>query len=719
MPSPRVLLLGAGYPFGGDGNFGASHLVSLGSYLRAHTDADVEVVDLDYEKALDEPDPQRIFDPSFTVVALSCYSSFDYLRSYYVGVELRRRNPGLLLVAGGYHPSARPDDFLGADSPFDHVVVGEGERPLRRLVAAAARGERLPERVLGPDPVPDLDDLPPFDWDLLRRYRPRARRIGGQLTIALSRGCPFHCAFCMEGAKGRAGWRAFSPERAVAEMRRVHEWLDLTDWTVFVTDPVFGLRPAWRAEVLDRLAALALPVRAYWALSRVDVVEPEDLPRFQRAGFGLGFGLESGDAEMIAIVRKSGPAGVAASATGERYLERFEALVEAAERLQLPWGVNVIAGHPGETLERLERSAAYLARVFGGIRGLSGSLSVDPYRFYPGSHIDHALPEYERRYGTRVHRPRWWDDSEPTFNASWVDPSRDLPYRTAARVAGELYGPLLRDIAARWSYTGRAAAYFRRAVDEQIEFLHPRHRVDAVRDYCLWRRLTGTGADDARTDPEVAALLREERGRVVAALAAEHPGASPALLEALREEPRERYVAEELVWESSQDEPLPLDDEAAASLSALHAYLASYGLLELAPGDRLLELGGGTGYGAAVAARVVGPRGLVRSYEIDERLAARARANLADRPQVVVVAGPARPEAAFDKVVFGYALAAAPLPFLDQLPVGGRLVAPLLGPDGVQRLTRFSRGPEGVERTEHGEVVYVPDAEPSGPPPAP
>jgi protein-L-isoaspartate(D-aspartate) O-methyltransferase len=710
MPTPSVLLLGAGYPFGGDGNFGASHLVSLGSYLRAHTGASVEVVDLDYEQALDAPDPQRVFDPRFGVVALSCYSSFDYLRSYYLGVELRRRNPSLRLVVGGYHPSARPEDFTGPDSPFDHVVVGEGERPLRRIVDAAARGERLDERVLGPDPLEDLDELPPFDWDLLARYREAAPRIGGQLTIALSRGCPFRCAFCMEGAKGRTGWRAFSPARAVAEVARAHRWLDLTGWTVFVTDPVFGLLPEWRAEALERLAALALPVRAYWALSRVDVVQPDDLPRFQRAGFGLGFGLESGDPEMVGIVRKAGSADVAASPSGARYLERFEALVEAAERLRFPWGANVIAGHPGETPERLERSAAWLARVFGGIGHLTGSLSVDPYRFYPGSHIDRELPAYERRYGTRVHRPRWWDESEPTFTASWVDASTSLPYRTGARLAAELYGPLLRDIAARWAYDGRAAEYFRRAVDEQVEFLEARHRLDTVKDYCLWRRLTRMGTEDARHDPEAAALLLEERRRVVAALPVP-PGASPALLEALALEPRERYAAEQHLWESSQDVALPLDARGTASLSALHAYLASYALLELGPGDRLLELGGGTGYGAALAARLVGPAGRVRSYEIDPDLAATARVNLAGQPVVEVVTGPARADAGFDKVVFCYALAAPPEEHLEQLPVGGRLVAPLLVADGSQRLTLWVRGTDGIERSDAGEVLYVPDLE--------
>jgi protein-L-isoaspartate(D-aspartate) O-methyltransferase len=282
-------------------------------------------------------------------------------------------------------------------------------------------------------------------------------------------------------------------------------------------------------------------------------------------------------------------------------------------------------------------------------------------------------------------------------------------------MAADLYGPILRDVAARWSYAGRAAEYFRRAVDEQVEFLHARHRVDTLRDYCLWRRLTRTGADDARTDPEVAALLREERRRVVGELAADDPRASRALVDALTEEPRERYVAEEDVWASSQDEPIPIGADGDATVSALHAYLAGYGLLELARGDRLLELGGGTGYGAAVGARIVGPHGRVRSYEIDPDLADAARANLRDRPQVEAASGPARAEAGFDKIVFCYALAAPPEPFLACLPLGGRLVAPLLTPDGGQVLTLFARRADGLERTEHGEVLYLLDRDPDAP----
>jgi len=149
VPSPvSVLLISPPRSWRPDGNFGDSHLVALGSFLEARTGARVEVIDLDYERFLQAPHPERVFGRNFFVVGISCYSSYDYLTAFYLGREIRRSNPSAILVVGGYHPSARPGDFLdlpGSEldepSPFDHVVVGEGELPLARIVRAAARGE--------------------------------------------------------------------------------------------------------------------------------------------------------------------------------------------------------------------------------------------------------------------------------------------------------------------------------------------------------------------------------------------------------------------------------------------------------------------------------------------------------------------------------------------------------------------------------------------------
>jgi protein-L-isoaspartate(D-aspartate) O-methyltransferase len=195
--------------------------------------------------------------------------------------------------------------------------------------------------------------------------------------------------------------------------------------------------------------------------------------------------------------------------------------------------------------------------------------------------------------------------------------------------------------------------------------------------------------------------------------------------EALLVVPRERFVLPEEIAASADDAPSPLDPEGLATVSAPHAYLLSYGLLGLAEGDHLLELGSGTGYGAALASHIVGPPGRVTSIEIDPELHARAARLLAEpdshgpapvelllgdartlAPERVGLAEASQPL----RVTITYALTAPPEALLARLPEGARLVAPVNVGDtceGGQHLALWTRHGGALRRTEHGAVRYV------------
>src|SRR5262249_16858618 len=128
---------------------------------------------------------------------------------------------------------------------------------------------------------------------------------------------------------------------------------------------------------------------------------------------------------------------------------------------------------------------------------------------------------------------------------------------------------------------------------------------------------------------------------LVASIAKQLGPFEPLQLEALLEVPRERFVRPEDIARSAEDTPLPLDEGGMATISAPHAYVLSFRLLDLRPGDRLLELGSGSGYGAALASYIVGLDGGVITVEIDEHLARWAQVTLADRANVRVVHGDA------------------------------------------------------------------------------
>jgi protein-L-isoaspartate(D-aspartate) O-methyltransferase len=185
----------------------------------------------------------------------------------------------------------------------------------------------------------------------------------------------------------------------------------------------------------------------------------------------------------------------------------------------------------------------------------------------------------------------------------------------------------------------------------------------------------------------------------------------PRHLEALLEVPRERFVRPDDVERSAEDVPLALDSAGLASISAPHAYLLSYRLLALEPGDALVELGTGSGYGAALAAFIVGKSGRVVTFEIDAELAKRAGRCLAGEPNVWVVERDAMvsaPEWNFaKKVSVTFAVESLPHIWLESLPEGGRLVAPV-GPKGAdQRLILVTKRGGSTVQVDHGAVRYV------------
>ncbi|WP_438015082.1 hypothetical protein WMF18_29915 [Sorangium sp. So ce315] len=241
-------------------------------------------------------------------------------------------------------------------------------------------------------------------------------------------------------------------------------------------------------------------------------------------------------------------------------------------------------------------------------------------------------------------------------------------------------------------------------------------------------------------DVELAEAGRVARSLLVAELARrfEFPA---RYLDAILLVPRERFVLPEDLAASADDTPLPLDRAGHATVSAPHAYLLTFSLLGLAPGDRLLELGTGTGYGAALARRIVGPAGHVTSIEIDPALHVRAVRLLGARPdprgddaapacssvgpsldgasialmcgdgrslaERVLSIGRALPSERPWKVAVTYALTDPPTALEEQLADGGVLVAPVGAWEGHQELMRVERRQGALLREVHGAVRYV------------
>ena len=162
----------------------------------------------------------------------------------------------------------------------------------------------------------------------------------------------------------------------------------------------------------------------------------------------------------------------------------------------------------------------------------------------------------------------------------------------------------------------------------------------------------------------------------------------------------------------TRDVAIPHHDTGLASIRAMHAYARAFSLSKIAAGDRVLDLGGGTGYGAALLHALVGPTGLVITVEVDPALAARARARLPD--VVHCLTGDARdPEtwrhlANINKVVAGFALESLPESWLTALAPGTTIVAPIHDDDKDLRLCRATHRGDHFIYEWFEQVRYVP-----------
>lgn len=715
MNDVSLLLVWPGTHGAAAGNFGVPQLVGLATYVRGKTGASVAVRDLGAERALGTDLWKMLAADEngkpWSIIGLSCYSSYDYLLCQAIALRIAEISPETIIVAGGYHPSARPGDFT-PDDGFDVCVIGEGEKPLVTIVEAVAGGvrESLRGLTLGPDAIAHYDELPLSDWSLLNRYKSVARRIASQAEIYLSRGCPFDCAFCMERAKRETSWRAFDVDRALEEFKNLNQFLNLERWTVYVADALFGMRKQWRRAFLEGLARSEIKTVRTWLLVRVDMIDDEDLRLFRAANCAPGFGLESGDPVQLARIRKSGRL--------DDYLAKMEHVSARARELDLPWGANVIVGHPGETEASMRTSAAYLRRLFHDPRGVTGFLSVDPFRLYPGSPIDDDRTTWQAQTGCRFYRPEWWKDGDQEFLSEWVAPSYELGYDRRVSLTNELFAPIVQDAPKYFSYQGaggnaeESRAYFRRALDGQIEQFAPRTRMHYRKLRYSWGKYTGRSADARRALAEDADVARHAAARREATLAGLDSDRAPApILDALRVVPRERFVPLDAIGDAHKDEAIPLDGSGDTSVSAFHAYARTFTLAGISKGMHVLDLGAGTGYGTALLATIVGEAGGVLGVELDPKLVAIGAETLAAWPHATLVAGDAfarefAEDDRWDAIVVGFTI--AEIPSTWRRP-GRIIVAPVAvaGSATDARLTRATCTEEGIETEVFEAVRYV------------
>jgi protein-L-isoaspartate(D-aspartate) O-methyltransferase len=181
---------------------------------------------------------------------------------------------------------------------------------------------------------------------------------------------------------------------------------------------------------------------------------------------------------------------------------------------------------------------------------------------------------------------------------------------------------------------------------------------------------------------------------------------------ALRKVPREEFLPPRLREEAYVDSPLPIGS--GQTISAPHMVAMMAEALDLRPGHKVLEVGGGSGYHAAVAAELVSPGGHVFTVERIPELAEFARDNIArtgyaDRVTVILSDGSAGlpAEAPFDRIFVACGAPSVPGPLKEQLRDGGVMLVPV-GGRMYQDLVKVQRRGGSYTITSLGGCVFVP-----------
>lgn len=364
--------------------------------------ADIEILDFEmlfgYPNTLEEIQKFRKYvngvlkERHPDIVAVSCYTSYDYLASIDILKICRELYPKATLVVGGYHPTAVPEDFVGKQMYVDYVIKGEGENALRNIILC--NGKNMPQIITGE--ILDLNEEKPLRYDLYP-YK------SDELSISLSRGCFYKCAFCVQSDDYLIKYRKIEFEKIKDKINRAAEYFPLK--RLMFTDPIFGTNLDETKELVDFLKK-NYPQYSYWAETRIDRLTEELVATLSELNIDLFFGVESLAEDTLMNLMNKTP-------NAQNYNDSFFRAVELCQRYNMLGMFNFIMNYPCEQFESSHYTLSQIEKVWEKYDKLCVSFHINQYVLYPGNKI------YDMRYKLNTDRgflfpnDGWWRSYEP------------------------------------------------------------------------------------------------------------------------------------------------------------------------------------------------------------------------------------------------------------------------------------------------------------------
>jgi anaerobic magnesium-protoporphyrin IX monomethyl ester cyclase len=286
------------------------------------------------------------FDPhcvGVTAVTMNVDDALLVLR------DVKNISRDIFTVMGGPHVTFCAQETMDACPDIDAVVLGEGEATVVELVKTLKSGKSLQNvrglvyrenqtiKFTGPRPfIANIAALP----EPARHHIPlgRYRALGMPVSITTSRGCPFHCIFCVGRKMVGATVRYRNPKDIADEIAKLSR---LGFHQINIADDLFTASKQHCSAVCDEI--IQRNIRIPWtSFARVDTVSPDLLKEMKIAGCtAISFGVESGSPDILKRIRK----GIT--------LDQVFAAVAMCNDAGITPQASFILGLPGETPETL------------------------------------------------------------------------------------------------------------------------------------------------------------------------------------------------------------------------------------------------------------------------------------------------------------------------------------------------------------------------------
>jgi anaerobic magnesium-protoporphyrin IX monomethyl ester cyclase len=305
---------------------------------------------------------------------------------------IRQRFPNALLIAGGEHATAEPEQVL-LDSEVDLVVLGEGEETIVEVASAYSSGssgfndikgvayQNMQGKTIKTETrkrIRDIDKIPRPAWHLtsIENYLDSGMGFGvnrgRSMPLLASRGCPYECTFCSNPAMWTTRWIPRDPSDLLDEIEYYQkkygaENFDFYDLTAIV-------KKSWIIEFCTKIEERGLSF--FWQLpsgTRSEAIDDEVASWLYRTGCrNLSYSPESGSPTVLERIKKKIKVGSVIKSIRSSYKQGLNVKC------------NIIFGFPGETLNEVLVSYWFIIRM--AIAG-AYDLSVWAFSPYPGSEL--------------------------------------------------------------------------------------------------------------------------------------------------------------------------------------------------------------------------------------------------------------------------------------------------------------------------------------------